>query len=312
MSAALGVDWDAWIPVTNEWTRRTAPMVLAVVLDRLKNNRGPISYGALASEVFRRFGEPIQPNKQKYGQPLGASAHAAIAIGAQHGMKVPALSIIVVREDIGYAGTGADWFVKRLHGRKLDLKDPVRLKILDAEARRVRNFGVEQWGKLERLLGLLPLPRQRRTKKDLGLPSKVDRYGGGESEKHKTLKRWVAENVGKFKEFGHYTEGRIEELLQSGDSVDVMLVGPSARLAVEVKASNASQKELTRGIFQCVKYRKTLEAEAHVYPRDLLPGSCVLVSTKELSAKNQAIADLLSVPFLQAPSSSERLVKRPR
>ncbi|MBB5876174.1 hypothetical protein [Xanthomonas sp. 3498] len=306
MKAAAGVDWGKWIPAKNEWTRRTAPMVLAIVLDRLKNNKGPISYGALALEVFRRFGEPIQANKRKYGHPLGASARAAIEIGARHGLKVPALSVIVVREDIGYAGTGVDWFVKRLHGQKLDLKDPVRLKILDAEARRVRKFGVEQWGTLERLLGLLPLPSQRRTKKDLGLPSKVGRYGGGESEKHKALKCWVAENVGKFKEFGHYTKGRIEEFLQSGDSVDVMLVGPSARLAVEVKASNASEEELKRGIFQCVKYRETLEAEARVYPQFMLPGSSVLVSTKELSVRNQAIADMLSVPFLKAPRSSER------
>lgn len=306
MNAAEGVDWDAWIPATKEWTRRTAPMVLAVVLDRLKNNKGPISYGALASELFRRFGEPIQLNKQKYGHPVGASAEVAIEIGAQHDMKVPALSIIVVREDIGYAGTGADSFVERLSGRGLDLKDPVRLKLLDAEAKRVQNFGVDQWEKLERLLGLLPLPSQRRTEEDLGLPSEVVRYGGGESEKHNALKCWVAENPRKFKEFGHYTEGKIEELLQSGDSVDAMLVGPSARLAVEVKASNASQEELRRGIFQCVKYRTTLQAEARVYPRDLLPGSCVLVSTKKLSSKNQAIADLLSVPFLQAPLSCER------
>ncbi|MEB1100763.1 hypothetical protein VDR81_14515 [Xanthomonas campestris pv. campestris] len=306
MKATEGVDWDAWIPATKEWTRRTAPMVLAIVLDRLKNNLGPISYGALALEVFRRFGEPVQPNKQKYGHPLGSSAEVAIEIGKQHGMNVPALSIIVVREDIGYAGTGADSFVKRLSGRGLDLKDPVRLELLDAEAERVRNFGVEQWEKLERLLGLLPLPSQRRTEEDLGLPSKVGRYGGGESKKHKALKCWVAKNPGKFKEFGNYVEGGVEEFLQSGDSVDVMLVGPSSRLAVEVKASNASQEELKRGIFQCVKYRATLEAEARVYPQDFLPGSCVLVSTKKLSAKNQAIADLMSVPFFQAASSCEK------
>ena len=306
MEAADGVDWNARIPATKEWTRRTAPMVLAIVLDRLKNSKGPISYGALASEVFRRFGEPIQPNKQKYGHPLGASAEAAIQIGAKHGMKVPAVSVIVVREDIGYAGTGVDFFVKGLRHRDLALKDPKRLALLDAEAQRVWTFGAEQWEKLERLLGLPPLPSQRRAKEDLGSPAKVDRYGGAESEMHKALKRWVVENVRKFKEFGHYTEGWMEEILQSGDSVDAMLVGPSARLAVEIKASNASQTELTRGIFQCVKYRETLEAEARVYPRDLLPGSCILVSTKRLSEKNQAIADLLSVPFFQAPLSAER------
>lgn len=285
-------------------------MVLAVLLDRLKNNRGPISYGALASELLQRFGEPVQPNKQKYGHPLGAAAEAAIDIGREHGMRVPAISTIVVREDVGYSGVGVDYFVRGLRGKHLKLKDPARLRFLKVEARRLRRFGVDQWERLERILGLSPLPKPKRARKDLGSPSNIERYAGAESEAHKALKRWVVENVRKFREFGHYTKGRLEEPLQSGDSVDAMLVGPFARLAVEVKASNASQEELKRGIFQCVKYRVTLEAEAEVYPLKRLPGACVLVSTKKLSKENQAIADLLSVPFFLAPPSSEATTKR--
>lgn len=306
MKVSSLIDWDARIPTTAPWVRRTAPMALVILLDRLKNNAGSMSYGELAAQMRLRFGERIQPNKQKYGRPLGAAAQFLIDIGREHGMDVPALTVIVVREDIGYPGKGVDWFVQRLRNSGYDLKDPRRLAILDTETKRVWRFGRERWAHLERLLGPTPLPNPQPSARKLGRPPRVKRRGKGEGAAHIALKHWVAEHPERFKEFGHYTCGTFEECLQSGDSIDAMLFGPSTRLAVEVKASNATQDELTRGIFQCVKYRKTLEAEACVYPDFKLPGTCVLVSTNSLSKKNERIAQLLAVPFRKLPMSCER------
>lgn len=281
-------------------------MALAIVLDRLKNNLGPMSYGELAKQMQTRFGERVQPNKQKYGHPLGAAAQVAIDKGKEHGMVVPPLSVIVIREDIGYPGVGADWFVSRLRNQKYDLKDPRRLSVLDAETNRVWAFGSARWEHLERLLGLAPLPIPRVGPKGVGKPPKIKRFRGGEGEAHAALKRWIADHPERLKDFGHYTRGTVEELLCSGDSIDAMLFGVSDRLAVEVKASNASQDELIRGIFQCVKYRSTMQAEAHAYPDKRLPGACVLISTVALSERAQAVADALAIPFLRVPRRCER------
>ena len=101
MNTGSSIDWDSYISESAWWTRRTAPMALSLLLERLKKREGTLSYGELAVLMHERYGEPIQPNKQKYGRPLGAAADAAIEGGQEHGIKVPAISLIVVKANTG-------------------------------------------------------------------------------------------------------------------------------------------------------------------------------------------------------------------
>jgi hypothetical protein len=312
MDIGRSISWDKYLSKNARWSRHTAPMVLSILLDLLKRKAGPISYDDLANELLLRYGEPVQYSKQKYGWPLGGAADSAIDIGLQHGMEIPPLSLIVINRSTGLPGKGADQFVRRLKGKKLPIRSPKRRAILDEETARVWGYGTKRWTELERLLGLDPLPAPANDKADLGLPPKHGNCGAGEGPLHKALKIWVSRNPQKFREFGHFDRGENEATLISGDSVDAMLYGANTRLGVEVKASNASDDELIRGIFQCVKYQATFQAEAAAYPGIYLPGRCILVSTRKLPRRVRATADLLGVRCLRVNKHHERPTERRR
>lgn len=85
--------------------------------------------------------------------------------------------------------------------------------------------------------------------------------GGGEGRRHFELKKFVVSNpelVGL--PVGH-PNGKPESPLPSGDRVDVMFKSKCYRLAVEVKSIISSIDDISRGLFQCVKYRAVMEAE---------------------------------------------------
>lgn len=309
----MAVDWDDYSSDKAEWTRKTAPMALAVMIDCAKSKNGAISYGELARLMCERYGEPIQHNKRLYGQPIGAAATAAIQISKAAGIAIPPLSVIIINQTTGYAGEGADQFIPRLAKARLDVLDPKRIRILQEEMDRVWDFGAKNWDRVQRLLGEPALPPPKSLpKRQRGAPD-PGTGGGPESDAHIALKKWVATHPKAFLDFGAFTSGSNEAKLQSGDSIDAMLSNAVARLAVEVKTGAASEKELIRGIFQCVKYRHTLQAEALVFARERLPGTSVLVSTQPLPPYAQDIARSLDVRFVQVPKSAEKTVgKRQR
>jgi len=88
--------------------------------------------------------------------------------------------------------------------------------------------------------------------------------------------------------------GRTEERLASFDEMDVWFMMPGEQLAVEVKSIISNEPDIRRGIFQCVKYRAVLEAQAtenKVESRIRVR----LVSETRFSAKLQRLAQLLDV-----------------
>ena len=94
-----------------------------------------------------------------------------------------------------------------------------------------------------------------------GTPPDHRGWGGGESAQHLALKLFVRDNPGCL-ELGIRKAGREEYVLPSLDGVDVVFDTPTRIYAVEVKPRNCGPSEHWRGLFQCVKYRALLEAEA--------------------------------------------------
>ncbi|MEK7725507.1 MAG: hypothetical protein AAB336_14235, partial [Acidobacteriota bacterium] len=86
--------------------------------------------------------------------------------------------------------------------------------------------------------------------------------GGGEGPDHLALKAYICANpqlVG-LKEGDPI--GELEYGLPSGDRVDVVF-SPNRRIhAVEVKPIGSSEADITRGLFQCVKYHAVLKSRA--------------------------------------------------
>jgi hypothetical protein len=103
-------------------------------------------------------------------------------------------------------------------------------------------------------------------------PAWLDGWGGGESEHHKALKAYVAAHPALF---GAPADAQaiLEFDLLSGDRIDVVFQTPNEWVAVEVKSSISGPEDCIRGIFQVIKYRAVLKAQAawenHTAPRSV-------------------------------------------
>lgn len=112
---------------------------------------------------------------------------------------------------------------------------------------------------------------------------------GGEGSEHKTLKEYIASHP---KLVGAKENGITEHILLSGDRLDVWF--PSSRIAVEVKPSISPDADILRGLFQCVKYKATLDAEAAIMG-EKPEAKILLVISGKLSSSNKEIQKILGV-----------------
>lgn len=125
--------------------------------------------------------------------------------------------------------------------------------ILDSDAHRLlRAAGVSQ-ALLSRLQRNTP-PSYRST-----VSEAATFRGGGESQQHRKLKRYVAKHPGILR-LPLGLVGRMEYALPSGDSLDVLFEYREKMIGVEVKSKFSPEADIARGIFQCVKYRALIEA----------------------------------------------------
>lgn len=120
-------------------------------------------------------------------------------------------------------------------------------------------------------------------------------YGsGGEGKEHKALKEYIAahpEAIG----IKNVAACDTEHVLPSGDRLDVYFeLKNGDRVAVEVKPSTSPDEDITRGIFQCVKYKAVMDAM-----RKIECGSfenwTLLVCGGEMSKQNTLLAEELDI-----------------
>lgn len=114
---------------------------------------------------------------------------------------------------------------------------------------------------------------------------------GGEGEEHKALKNFIASNPSVLKH-KIISKGETEHILLSGDRLDVFF--KAENVAVEVKPKFSPEDDVTRGIFQCVKYKAVLEAESIIFG-DYKDAEIFLVIGGKLSPKNRKIANDLGI-----------------
>jgi hypothetical protein len=163
---------------------------------------------------------------------------------AVHGRGEPLVMALTYRYVAGKIGD-----VCEALAQDLGYEVPPLNAIIVNEDSRLPSHGVN--GYLATYFGMTP----RQIKPD---PKKF--AGGPESVAHKRLKQWLAKNPVAVNSFGKFKEGEIEFCLASGDRLDVLFTNAKTRVAAEVKTSEASEDELQRGVYQCVKYRATLRA----------------------------------------------------
>jgi len=193
------------------------------------------------------------PNPRNLNYVLGSIGQSLERLSKVWKSKVPPIQCLVVNMSTGLPGEGIGWFlVKKEDFATLPLRQ--KRAIVEAELQDV--FSYPRWQEVLKALELEP------TTSDFSsvVSKATGGFGGGESEDHKALKAYVAQNPKAIGLGGNTPIGTTEFPLPSGDSLDVSFNGKKVWVAAEVKSSKSAEGDIVRGLFQCVKYRAVMEA----------------------------------------------------
>ncbi|MFM2411541.1 MAG: hypothetical protein RL481_2369 [Pseudomonadota bacterium] len=225
--------------------QRRARLVLPILVRQAKADQ-PIYYEDLADEVG-------MPNPRNLNYPLGCIGDALNDLSAEWEDEIPHIQALVKNQHTNLPGPGFDGFLEQKGEKWSNAKE--RRAIIEAYWAKIAAY--PYW---DDVLDALKLAA---TATDLApIIAEAGRGGGGEGPEHLALKNFVCANphlVGL--KLGDPV-GRVEHDLPSGDFVDVVFAQKRRIHAVEVKPAGSSVLDITRGLFQCVKYRAVLAARA--------------------------------------------------
>jgi hypothetical protein len=283
------------------WRDEIAALGLPILLEAALKHE-TISYTELANVLKVRFQQPVKFRKQLYGQPLGKIGYALQELGRRWRTEIPPLTALVVRQDTQQPGYGAEYFVEQYLSRISSSAERVQADpsfVFD----QIYNFS--EWRRIADhfQVRLLTSARKSRVRPPIQLPKIVSSPYGIESSAHIELKTWAANNPRFFALFGDFKRGKNEQVIQSGDRLDVLFANEETCLAIEVKASNANIDEVTRGVFQCVKYRAVLQATQFAEGR-VPNGQAALLHQCSLSEKVALLAERLKIKTFRDPRST--------
>lgn len=301
----------SFLETGTRWSDQIAVFALPILLWTAKNGK-TITYTELALELRARHREEPKHRKTVYGWPAGKIGHAINMLSAEWGEEIPPLNAIVVRESDGLPGHGANSFLERY------LKPHVRRKLTEANRDALAQEVIDsvreytEWDRVARHFGfnrlqpVMQLLQNEQESAPIQLPPMPTKRGGyEESQKHKNLKWWAVRNPKFFARFGRFSVRDDNEYeLLSGDKLDAYLSNRDTCLAIEVKASNAPDSEIFRGVFQCIKYRATLRA-MQLAGGEATNAQAVLLVTRPVPAEAQRLAKRLRVIILIAPKEAE-------
>lgn len=197
--------------------------------------------------------ELTMPNARNLNYVLGSVGVTLEEIGDQWGQKIPLIQCLVVNKDTGLPGKGVDEVL--LPGQTTQgLTRKQRESIVNGALTQV--FAYSKWSEVLKACGLAPVETA-----SLSIVESARSYiGGGESPEHNQMKNAIAENPSLVGLPAILAPGETEFRLPSGDSIDVLFRKNDQWRAVEVKTALSDDADISRGLFQCVKYLAVLEA----------------------------------------------------
>lgn len=230
----------------NSITERQARLILPILVRQALAGQ-PVTYGQIADELG--MGHPY------LGNHLGIIVDALNGLSRQWGAEIPPIQALVLNKETRLPGDSFGYGLPRLANYSSLPKD----EKMQAVAREHAGiFAYAKWPAVLAALDLPPVPPAVSP----GLVAAAGKRGGvGEGEQHRRLKEFVAANPALVGLPSSTPRGALEHVLPSADAIDVLFSNGSERVAVEVKAANAGEADILRGLFQCVKYTALLRAE---------------------------------------------------
>lgn len=246
--------------------------------------REPIFYQQLADELG-------MPNPRNLNFVLGSIGQSLAELAAQWGDPVPPIQCLVINQSEGIPGEGFGWFMPQAQWRGLSARQ--RRAYVDLVMQQI--YAYPQWSKV---LAALKLEPARIEVSDLLDGASAFRaYGGGEGEAHLELKSYVRDTPSVIGLPGR-CQGVVEKRIPSGDCIDVFFDTMQEWVGVEVKSHLSDEADITRGLFQCVKYKAVLAAMLAVEQREVA-ARAVLVLGGSLPERLRSLKHTLGVTVFE-------------
>jgi hypothetical protein len=243
----------------NKLYQKRASKALPILI-RQAELRKEIYYSALAQEIG-------MPNPRNLNHVLDCVGIRLKELSNEWGETLPPIQTAVINKGTGLPSEGIGWLFQGKAREKFDaLPIKERKRLLHAKWAEIYDY--QKWQEVLKAVGLKPVDAVAAeivtTAAKLGATaeSRGSFFGsGGESAAHKKLKNYVAKHPEIVDLPANVGPGTIEVELPSGDRLDVFFTHGQDCIAVEVKSSLSTVQDITRGIFQCVKYCAVIEAQ---------------------------------------------------
>jgi hypothetical protein len=251
-----------------------------------------IFYSDLAQELN-------MPNPRNLNYPLGSIGRTLERLSKKWKERIPPIQCLVLNRNSGLPGNGIGWFLMKREEfsklSKIQQKEIVNRELIQV-------FTYPKWQDVLRFLSL-PYVAPDFSKQ---VQAAACWTGGGEKEDHRRLKEFVARNPECIGLPSNTDPGEMEFALPSGDSLDVSLRSGIDWIAAEVKPLSSKTADITRGIFQCIKYQSVMVA-VQIAKGVKRSARVVLVLQGTLPNELLPLKDMLSIEIIEniVPSIKE-------
>lgn len=270
---------DTVIPASNQQTRENVRKMIPTLIQWAKLGRTDHTYG----DFF-----PILGYK-KYsgiGLPLGYVEKVLEELRKRTGEPIPTLNALCNNSQ-GLPSYGFE-FIEPAYNQ---MTDAAKRSYADGKNQEATSYS--KWDWVLHQLGLNSVTAI--TTEKLATISKFRHQGGGgEGREHKSLKEYIAQHPEKVS-VTNVKSASIEHPLPSGDRIDVYFeLNDGNHVVVEVKPSTSPDEDVSRGVFQCVKYKSIIEAMDKLTCgyRNI---TAILVCGGKISQNNKTLAENLEV-----------------
>lgn len=269
--------------INTEATRRNVRLMLPIMIHWAKSGQNKHTYGDLTHAIGKT-------NFSGIGHALYAVQKVLNELATQKRRNIPTLNSLCKNAKTMLPSDGFE-FVSPKYNNLDNNGKQVFVEGLDSNAMKYPHW---DW-----VLKELNLEEPTSfTKEELENIKNPQYAYGGEGEEHKALKEYICQNptcLG----YENVAMAETEHILPSGDRLDVYFELPEGtHIAIEVKPSTSPEQDISRGIFQCIKYQAVMEAQRKI-ERINYNIEVFLVSASNFSDLNKTLAEELGIKYIE-------------
>jgi len=259
---------------------------LLPILIRQAKLETPVTYGDVARE--------LRVHHRAVHHIAGYIGFTLSAVAQRRGWKrrrPPPIHALIVNHMTRLPGSGIDGFLSEPYQNAASTEERrALLKAVYSEARHYRHW--------PEICALLDVPLDASVLAGAVEKARRAKGRGGEGPHHLALKTYVSENPQVVGLASGSAAGQVERSTAAGDCVDILFERRGLRLAVEVKPFHAPDGDMLRGVFQCLKYRTVLAAEAALAGEGVKT-RVLLVLGGAAPGEVISVANRLGIPLLE-------------